>query len=187
MTKSLTQVVSRGQDPAGPVPRVGPAEAHAAERAQGLRLWRGTDGRLWGRSDAEPERRAVRVCRLFPWTQPAEYVSLRDADDEELALVREPSELDPKSRSALELSLAEAGFVMEIEALISVEEEIEIRTFQVETSQGPRRFQTERDEWPRQLGGGGLLIRDVAGDLYAVRHPERLDARSRKLLWVFLD
>jgi hypothetical protein len=158
-----------------------------ATNAGGLSLWRGADGRLWGRSDSAPAPRAVRVCRLFPWSGPTEYVSLRDADDEELALVHQPSELDPKSRSALEISLAEAGFVMEIEALLSVEEEIEIRTFEVETRQGPRTFQTERDEWPRQLGNGGLLIRDVAGDLYAVRDPESLDAKSKKLLWVFLD
>ena len=104
-----------------------------------------------------------------------------------MALVKTPSQLEPESRDALEVSLAEAGFVMEIDAVLSVEEEIEIRVFEVETAQGPRTFQTERDEWPRELAGGGLLIRDVAGDLYAVRDPERLDPASRKLLWVFLD
>ncbi len=161
--------------------------ADAPDDMQGLRLWRGPDGQLWGRSDAEPTPRAVRVCRLFPWSQPGEYVSLRDGDDEELALVPAPAQLDPDSRDALEVSLAEAGFVMEIESIVSVEEEIEIRTFEVETAQGPRIFQTERDEWPRELAGGGLLIRDVAGDLYAVRHPERLDPVSLKLLWAFLD
>jgi hypothetical protein len=170
MTKTLTSCVS-----------------NAAGDLQGLRLWRGADGQLWGRSNAEPTPRAVRVCRLFPWSRPAEYVSLRDEDDEELALVSRPELLESASREALEVSLAEAGFVMEIASIVSVEEEIEIRTFSVETAQGPRIFQTERDEWPLELAGGGLLIRDVAGDLYAVRDPERLDPASRKLLWVFLD
>jgi hypothetical protein len=181
MTKSSTQEVATGQ------PFVGMAAPAVPASVKGLRLWRGNDGRLWGQSNLEPEARAVRVCRLFPWSEPREWVSLRDADDEELALVRAPAELDPESRGALEISLAEAGFVMEIEAILSVEEEIEIRTFEVRTAQGPRSFQTERDEWPRQLGTGGLLIRDVAGDLYAVREPEKLDPVSRKLLWVFLD
>jgi len=153
----------------------------------GLRLWRGEDGQLWGRTDAAPTARAVRVCRLFPWSRPGEYVSLRDADDEELALVREPGQLDATSRDALAESLAEAGFVMEIDRIVSVEEEIEIRTFEVETLQGSRTFQTERDEWPRELEGGGLLLKDVAGDLYVIRDPSRLDALSRRLLWVFLD
>ena len=164
-----------------------PCVADVPQDMQGLRLWRGADGQLWGQSSAEPTPRAVRVCRLFPWSEPSQYVSLRDAEDEELALVKTPSQLEPESRDALEVSLAEAGFVMEIDAIVSVEEEIEIRVFEVETAQGPRTFQTERDEWPRELAGGGLLIRDVAGDLYAVRDPERLDPASRKLLWVFLD
>lgn len=159
----------------------------AAEGVAGLRLWRGPDGQLWGRSDQEPRPRALRVCRMFPWSEPGRYVSLRDDDEEELALVRAPSRLEPDSCAALEVSLAEAGFVMEIVSVVSVEEEIEIRTFVVETAQGPRTFQTERDEWPRELAGGGLLLRDVAGDLYAVRDAERLDATSRKLLWAFLD
>lgn len=159
----------------------------AAEGVPGLRLWRGPDGQLWGCSDAEPRPRALRVCRLFPWSQPGQYVSLRDDDEEELALVHSPSGLESDSRDALEVSLAEAGFVMEVVSIVSVEEEIEIRTFVVETAQGPRTFQTERDEWPRELQGGGLLLRDVAGDLYAVRNPERLDGTSRKLLWAFLD
>jgi hypothetical protein len=44
-----------------------------------------------------------------------------------------------------------------------------------------------RDEWPRDLPGGGLLVRDVVGDLYLLRDPEALDARSRKLVRAFLD
>jgi hypothetical protein len=157
-----------------------------------IRLWRGEDGQLWGEGGATAsterrEPRALQVRRLFPWSSPDAYVSLRDADDEELCLVRDPAELDAKSRDALEVSLAEAGFVMEIERIDSIEEEIEIRTFQVMTKQGKRTFQTERDEWPRELAGGGVLLRDVAGDLYAVREPERLDPASRKLLWVFID
>jgi hypothetical protein len=160
-----------------------------SETAEGLsrvRLWRGADGQLWGQSACEPAR-AVRVCRLFPWSRPGEWVSLRDADEEELALVHTPDELDPESRAALEASLAEAGFVMEIERVLSVEEEIEIRTFEVETAQGPRSFQTARDEWPRGLPDGRLLIHDVAGDLYVIRDPSRLDPLSRRLLFAFLD
>jgi hypothetical protein len=34
---------------------------------------------------------------------------------------------------------------------------------------------------------GGLLIRDVAGDLYHLAEPAKLDKRSRELLWAFVD
>jgi hypothetical protein len=150
-----------------------------------LRLERRGDGQLW----ATLGERAlpVQVRRCFPWTAPARFVSLRDEEETEVALVRDLDELDPVSQRALAASLAEAGFVLDIEAVDHVEDEIEIRTFQVRTRQGPRRFQTLRDEWPRPLPGGGILLRDVAGDLYRVADPAQLDRYSREQLWALLD
>ena len=150
-----------------------------------LSLWRGEDGQLWAQGAKGPT--SVHPVRCFPWSEPGRYVSLRDVDEEEVALVSDVGELKPDSRRALAYSLLEAGFVMEIEAIIDLEEEIEIRTFKVRTRQGMRTFQTLRDEWPRELPGGGLLIRDVAGDLYVLRSTEDLDPRSRKLAWAFID
>jgi hypothetical protein len=150
-----------------------------------LRLERRADGLVWAvQDDAEV---AVRVCRCFPWSEPTRFISLRDFDDEEVGLVRSAAELDPASRKVLEESLVEAGFVLEIERVLAVEEEIEIRSWRVHTRQGPRSFQTPRDEWPRDLPGGGLLIRDVAGDLYHVAKPNDLDRASQRLLWAFVD
>ena len=114
-------------------------------------------------------------------------VPVRDAEEEEFALVRNPAELDPRSRAALETALAVAGFVFEVTRVLEIEEEVEIRRWQVETRQGPRTFQTRLDDWPRTLPHGGLLIRDLAGDLYHLAAPEQLDRQSRELLWAFVD
>ena len=114
-------------------------------------------------------------------------LSLRDGDDEEVALIRDLAELGPDSRHALAESLIEASFVLQVEGVEEVEEEIEIRSFRVRTRQGVRSFQTLRDEWPRRMPGGGVLMRDVAGDLYFIPSPASLDEKSRKLLWAYLD
>lgn len=150
-----------------------------------LALERRADGRLWAVKGSK--ERPVWVRRCFPWSQPARYISLRDREESEFALVREPGELSGESRAVLEEALVEAGFVLKIVRLLDVDEEVEIRTWRVETEQGPRSFQTRLDDWPRHMPGGGLLIRDVAGDLYYVADPGALDARSRGLLWVFVD
>jgi hypothetical protein len=150
-----------------------------------LRLERRSDGQLWARR-GESER-PVRVSRLFPWTEPGRYVSLRDREDEEVALVSDLPALDGGSRKALEHALCEAGFVLEVEGIVAIEEEIEIRTWKVRTRQGARSFQTLRDEWPREMPDGSLLIRDVAGDLYRVSDPGSLDRGSRDLLWAYVD
>jgi hypothetical protein len=154
-------------------------------RAAELSLARRPDGRLWAvKGDAE---RAVWVRRCFPWSEPGRWLSLRDDDDEEFALVRHPEELDEASRRVLEEAIALAGFVFEITRVLEIEEEVEIRHWRVETRQGTRVFQTRLDDWPRSLPHGGLLIRDVTGDLYRLEHPAGLDGTSRALLWAFVD
>ena len=75
----------------------------------------------------------------------------------------------------------------EVTRVLDIDEEVEIRQWTVETRQGRRSFQTHLDDWPRHLPNGGLLIRDVAGDLYRLATPSKMDAKSRELLWAFVD
>lgn len=150
-----------------------------------LRLERRADGRLWAvRGDTA---RAVVVRRCFPWSEPGRFLSLREDREQEFALVADPAELDAASRRVLEDALVEAGFVFQVRAVRAIDEEVELRHWRVATVQGPRSFQTRLDDWPRALPHGGLLIRDVAGDLYHLADPQALDRESRALLWAFVD
>jgi hydroxymethylpyrimidine/phosphomethylpyrimidine kinase len=101
-----------------------------------LRLERRRDGQLWALT--EDRECPVRVSRCFPWSEPNRFISLRDFDDEEAALVSEVSDLDEDSRAMLEQALAEAGFVLTIERIESIDEEIEIRCWRVRTRSGRR-------------------------------------------------
>jgi hypothetical protein len=143
------------------------------------------DGRLFAIVDGEAV--SVRLRQCFPWSEPHRHLSLRDEDDDEVALVEDPATLAPESRRALEQALAEAGFVLQVVRVLSIDEEVEIRQWKVETKHGPRSFQTHLDDWPRALPMGGLLIRDVAGDLYLLAAPGEMDRRSKELLWAFVD
>ena len=150
-----------------------------------LKLERRADGQLWAKSNGT--ERAVRVHRCFPWSEPGRFLSLRCPDNEEFALVHALDDLEGESRRALESAIVEAGFVMQVTRITEVEEEVEIRRWKVETRQGARSFQTKLDDWPTDVPGGGIVIRDVSGDLYHVADPESLDDRSRKWLWAFVD
>ena len=116
----------------------------------------------------------MRAWACFPWTDPDRFISLRDQEDRELALVEDPGALDASSRQALELCAGVSRLVFEIRRIISVEKEHELRVWRVETAQGPRHFQTKLDDRPRALASGGWVIRDVAGDLFFVRDLEPL-------------
>jgi hypothetical protein len=148
-------------------------------------LERRADGQLW--ANVGGAVRAVHVHRCFPWSEPGRFLSLRDGDDEEVLLIESMEGLDRSSRAVLETALVEAGFVLEVTSILEVEDEVEIRQWRVETRQGTRSFQTRLDEWPLEVPGGGIVIRDVAGDLYHVARPDELDERSRSWLWAFVD
>ena len=157
----------------------------SSQREDPLQVAYRADGQLWAMRGGAAWPVSVRRC--FPWTEGARFVSLRDGDESEVALVTDPAELDEPSRQALERALLEAGFVFRVTRVLEIEEEVEIRTWRVETREGTRAFQTRLDDWPQDVPGGGLLIRDVAGDLYGVWHPETMDKKSRELLWAFVD
>jgi hypothetical protein len=154
-------------------------------RAVAFFVERRRDGRLWV-IDVRGET-PVELVRAFPWSAPGRYLSLRDQSGEERAFVSDLRLLDAASRAALEGALAQAGFVLDIVRVQAVDEDFELRTFVVETAHGPRRFQTPLDAWPRETPDGALVVQDVYGDLYRIRDVERLDPKSRELLWAFAD
>ncbi len=154
------------------------------EQTQGFELETRDDGRLWLRRG--PTEVAVRAVPCFPWSNPRRHISLRDDDHVEHALVHDPTHLAPASREALDLAVTAAGFVLEVTAIEDVRDEVEIRHWHVSTKQGSRSFQTPVDSWPRELPGGALLIRDVAGDLFVIRNPASLNSESQRKLWALV-
>ncbi len=127
----------------------------------------------------------VRAKPCFPLSEPERFYSLLDGEGKELALVGNPATLDTASGEALSKALADAAFVIEVTGIDSIETDIDLRVWKVRTASGVRTFETRFGSWPRKLEGGGVLIQDVAEDLYLIRDSEALDEDSRKLLWAF--
>lgn len=166
--------------------------AHGAGFALSLR----PDGRLWLRRSGGGSDVAVTVQRCFPWSQPLNWLSLRDADGREVELLENIDDLDPISGLELKRALEETAFVFLIQEILRVEEQFELRQWTVRILQRDeagedavitRIFQTKLSTWPRELPSGGLLIQDVGNDLYLIAKLDGLDAKSAKILWAFLD
>ena len=154
-------------------------------RTENLQLKTDVSGRLLLVRDQEQV--SARPVPCFPWSSATAFVSLRNDQNEEIGFILDPDKLDEGSRRALFIALDQAGFVFEIERMLSIEDEYELRTWKVDTKQGPRIFQTKLDDWPRPIPGGGMLIRDLAGDLYIVRNAHKLDRHSRALFQAFSE
>ena len=184
MTQQLTSEPSAPYCSPPPSPP-SPSAPEPSSSPGALSLEKRHDGRLWA---LLAERAApVKLRRCFPWTFPERYISLQTEDNTELAFISDPRELSLASQTALSQALREVGFVFLIQQVYSVEEDFELRSFKVETPQGPRAFQTALDAWPRETPDGGLLIEDVAGDVFRIEDATSLDPRSRELLWELVD
>jgi hypothetical protein len=152
-----------------------------------IEIKKAASGQLQCRTEEGDPFEEVRLRPCFPLSHPGKYLSLCEADGEgEVAFVSSPEELDAPSREALGEALASASFLMEVVRIDSIEDGPALREWRVETTRGPRRFLTQLDAWPRELGDGGVLIEDVSEDLYLVRDPEALDAKSRERLWFYV-
>lgn len=151
-----------------------------------LQIERLIDGNLMATKDGA-QAVSVYARRCFPWHQAQSYITLRDENDSEVALIRDLEELDPASRAAIQEALTEAAFVLEIVRIVSIETELEIRNWSTITNQGSFRFQTRLDTWPETMPNGDLLIRDITGNLLRITNPKYMDKASQKLLWGFID
>jgi len=131
--------------------------------------------------------KAVQVKPCFPLSEPDRFLSLLDKEGKEVALVESPEKLDGASGEALTKALADAAFLIDVTGIDSIVTDIELRVWKVRTEAGPRTFETRLGSWPRKLEGGGVLIQDVAEDLYHIRDSAALDEASLKLLWAYSD
>jgi hypothetical protein len=155
-----------------------------SESKDEMAVERRADGRLWAQSGGQAA--PVKLVRCFPWSAPGRYLSLRDDRGREVLFVDDPQELGAASQEVLAEALHTADFVHEVSAVDALEDDVEIRRWRVRTRGGPRQFQTALEAWPREAPGGGLLIEDLAGDLYRIPPVGELDAKSRRLVRAFL-
>ena len=130
---------------------------------------------------------AVRVQPCFPLSDPTRFFSLLDHDGNEVCMIEDPDGLDGEGQAALSSAIADAAFTIKVRAIEEIRNDIDLRIWKVVTDSGPRTFETRLGSWPRKLEDGGVLIQDIAEDLYHIENVDAMDGKSRKLLWAFSD
>ncbi|MFM2166169.1 MAG: hypothetical protein RIS79_540 [Verrucomicrobiota bacterium] len=124
----------------------------------------------------------VRPVRLFPLTEPQNWISLVGEGGRELACVEDPASLEPEQRQVLETALAKRDFVPVIRSITTIKRANDGHDWHVETDRGPTVFRIETDESIQNLGGTRLVIIDKAGTRYLIPDVARLDRDSRRKL-----
>ena len=149
-------------------------------KEQKIKIWRNKNG-LLSMNYGEREV-SIHLKQCFPWSRPGEFLSLRDKDDNEVCLINYLDDLDEEAQELIKEELHFSQFVLNIEKIVKIEEDVELRRYLVKTKQGMRVFQTKLEDWPEVLDSGVILIEDLAGDLFRVDDWRQLDFESQKEL-----
>jgi hypothetical protein len=124
----------------------------------------------------------VKAQRLFPLTEPQQWVSLRDAAGVEIACIEHLETLSPPQRALLEALLLQREFVPIIQRIHSVNRAADGHLWHVSTDRGEARFRIENDESIQTLSPVRRVIMDDRNLRYLVPDITQLDADSRKRL-----
>lgn len=131
--------------------------------------------------------KVVNAKSCFPWSSPESHLSLLDSEGKELALLTNIEILPKPSKLAIQRAMSEAQFCFVITEIESLGEEFELWNWEVQTTSGPRQFQTKINHWPMVMPDGQVLIRDLHGDTYVIEEVKCLSPKSRKLINPLLE
>jgi len=124
----------------------------------------------------------VQIARSFPWSVPDSYISIRDKDGREIAMLRTLEELDDRSRTVVEAELADKIFNPKITRIVDYTSEFGVTYITAETDRGRVTFQIRSRDDVRILSPTRALFRDVDGNTYELPDFNALDPASRRHL-----
>lgn len=131
--------------------------------------------------DGEGEWRKVAVKLAFPYSEPESFVALL-ADDEEVGIIRDLSELDEDSAALMREALQKRYHIPVIESIVSVDDAHNATRWTVETDRGRRSFLVRDRHNFLRIKHGDKIIIDVDGGRYRLPRERRYDKQSQKLL-----
>ena len=111
--------------------------------------------------------RDVRIACAFPFSDPNNYIGLRDGEDKDIGMMTTLQGLDDESRAIVEEELERRYFTPKVQRIVAVEEQFGVVTWEVETNRGARRFLVRnlRDNaFP--LGPNRVMMTDTDGNRF---------------------
>ena len=128
----------------------------------------------------------VRVRRSFPWSNPRQFISIRNSEGKELLLIENLDDLPPDTRRAVEEAIADASFIPTIRRIDDIDIRFGHQEWRVQTDRGPAEFRVQEREDIRFLGDGRFSVKDADGNVYELPRLDQLDDYSRRKLEVLL-
>ncbi len=128
----------------------------------------------------------VRVRRAFPWSQPNQFVSIRDAEGKELLLIEDLNEVPAAQREAIQDWLGSTSFIPRITQVEKIDLRFGYQQWKVTTDRGAAEFRVQEREDIRFLPDGRFRVKDADGNVYEMLPLNQLDEHSRRAAEVLL-
>ena len=127
-------------------------------------------------------RNVVLTC-AFPLSLPLRFLSVRNADNNEIGMIKDASELDAENQQIVTEALERHYLMPLIQRVLRVKERFGTLDWEVMTNRGPRAFTTRdlRENVIHPMPGRTLLT-DVDGNRYDVRDIYALDRTNQAWL-----
>ena len=135
----------------------------------------------------EKEYPRIKLQRNFPNETPEQFVSVLDKEDEEIAMIRDVSELGDAAAGMIRRELARRYFVFTIKKILYVNQKFGYSQWRVMTDEGEREF-TVRDTYRnfRKIGTDRATVSDVDGNRYEISSLSGLDRASMKKIELYI-
>lgn len=145
-------------------------------------LSRSNGGVLQGVVDGQPYEELT-VYRTFPFRYATAYISIRDAKDKELGIVRDIAELNEESADELAKELEFRYFLPRVTRIESVKLKSGLWIWELQTHLGPTRM-TMRNlhEYMQFSGDARIILVNMNGKRCEIPDWRALDAHSRRQL-----
>ena len=124
----------------------------------------------------------VEPVRTFPLSQPDQYISLLDADKNELGLIEDIKQLNKTDQTVLAEELEKCYFMPKITKIHDLAGRFGVTEWAAETEVGLVSFDLRSRNDITSLDGGRVLIKDIDGNRYEIVNYHRLDPKSIALL-----
>jgi hypothetical protein len=124
-----------------------------------------------------------RIASAFPLSSAMKDIAFFDEEGEEIGMMREGISLDEESKRILREELEKSYFMPGIESIESMEENLGVASWTVQTDKGERTFEVRDPRRNvRKIGNGRVIVKDVDGNRYEIPNWYRLDRKSLALL-----
>jgi Domain of unknown function (DUF1854). len=124
----------------------------------------------------------VKPIRIFPISDPEHFVSICDADGNEVICIEDLHHLPGQVRHILSEELGVREFLPIIKKIIGISSRFEPSEWQVETDRGETCFILNDEDDIHRLSTDRILIIDAHRIRYLIPDMRRLDSASRRLL-----